>query len=54
MDPDEALRKAQELVVAIIHDEKPTEENANALAEAFSALDGWLSAGGFLPRAWRR
>lgn len=29
------------------------EEWAGALADAFSALDGWMSKGGFAPDAWR-
>jgi len=37
-------------------DELVREERAEAsyLAEAFEAIDGWLSKGGFLPKAWER
>lgn len=30
------------------------DEYAQDLAEHFAALDGWLSAGGFLPTDWQR
>lgn len=58
MDPDKALQIAREAVVKL-HADLPFEKDrddvddaAGALADAFEALDGWLSKGGFLPKAW--
>lgn len=61
MDPDEALKKAREAAKGVIeglsyeHRGQPSvEDYAGVLAEAFEALDEWLSKGGFLPDDWRR
>jgi hypothetical protein len=51
VDPDEALKKAREAAKWIVEGGLTT-ERAEALAEAFDALDGWLSKGGFVPVAW--
>jgi hypothetical protein len=60
MDPNEALRNAREALSRMRHelsfsqarDWNTIEEKAEDLADAFEALDGWLSKGGFLPSAW--
>ena len=57
MDPDEALKKAREALVLYnrrYNDKGTGLSEANDLADAFEALDGWLSKGGFLPDDWRR
>jgi hypothetical protein len=56
MDPDEALKKARE-AIARYRRTLPCNDydqlgHADALADAFEALDGWLSKGGFPPKAW--
>jgi hypothetical protein len=50
MDPDEALRLLRAAIgdLAVVNDEA-----AGEVVEHFTALDGWLSAGGFLPSAWQ-
>lgn len=56
MDPDEALKNAREAlqVFRAWHGRKEgiNEASAEQLADAFEALDGWLSKGGFLPADW--
>lgn len=57
MDPEKALKNARKALKKFY--EAPgsgTEEGDAAadLAEAFEALDGWLSKKGFLPKAWAR
>jgi len=65
MDPNEVHRRMTELAARIIAtlDKSPAVERshdavlkllyeANDLAEAVEALDGWLRKGGFLPKAW--
>lgn len=67
MDPDQALKNAREAAQALrrLQDEDvdpdgrdsdsdlpDPEEHASTLLEAFEALDGWLSVGGFLPQDW--
>ena len=57
MDPDTALENAREAlaVYARRYRDKGTGlSEADDLADAFEALDGWLSRGGFLPDAWKR
>lgn len=65
MDPNEALKNARAALAALrtrLDDgEEPTSDtdaevadHAGDLADAFEALDGWLSKGGFLPAAWQR
>lgn len=52
MDPDEALEKARDALKR--HFARIGDDAADDLAEAFEALDGWLSKGGFPPRDWGR
>lgn len=58
MDPNETLRMARTAAAAItsaIDNEEDVQfGNVERLAEAFEALDEWLSKGGFVPDAWRR
>jgi hypothetical protein len=55
---DDYLRAASRHVEALGADDE-TKHAANALraadrlSEAFTALDGWLIGGGFLPEVWR-
>lgn len=50
MDPNEALRRVREHITHILNDDGDCD--VTELAEAFDALDGWLTRGGFLPAAW--
>ena len=57
MDPNEALKNAREAAAFLLSPPLRTEGSdvikaAATLAEAFEALDGWLSKGGFLPHGW--
>ena len=56
MDPNEALKNARALAAAILKDGETWDSatRAEELANAFEALDEWLSKGGFLPEAWKR
>lgn len=52
MDPDEALRQLRADVATLsvaVGEDSPLW----AIVEHFSALDQWLSRGGFLPRPWQ-
>jgi hypothetical protein len=51
MDPNEALIKAREALKRYCV--SGDEAEASDLADAFEALDTWLSKGGFLPDAWK-
>jgi hypothetical protein len=54
MDPDEALRQLR-LGIDLWHravDDSGWVTGGNVVVTAAEALDGWLSSGGFLPRAW--
>jgi len=53
MDPNEALRRARAALARIDESITPTEGDIGDLANAFEALDGWLTGGGFLPDAWK-
>lgn len=60
MDPDEALRLAREAAEDLqrqLDSEDPSssaiEQEAAKLREHFTALDEWISSGGFLPADWR-
>lgn len=59
MDPDTTLITARK-ALAEYHDALDTEntyeaqEHAERLAEAFEALDKWMTKGGLLPDAWVR
>ena len=55
MDPNESLKRAR----AMLRRYGETGDTADipdvaTLADAFEALDAWLSSGGFLPTAWER
>jgi hypothetical protein len=52
MDPDECLRTIREIVQRI-NDDDHLESDLGELSDAFEALDGWLSRGGFLPDDWK-
>lgn len=55
MDPNETLRFAREALERFQRAPVTTRDSVMAamdLAEAFEALDGWLSRGGFVPNAW--
>ena len=53
MDPDEALKTARAAATYILSN-GGHHEQCEELAEAFEALDGWLSKGGFLPKDWQQ
>lgn len=51
MDPNAALATARSATnIVLTDDDAPAP--AAALAEAFDALDAWLTSGGFLPTEW--
>lgn len=59
MDPDETLRLIRAYIAQMrVEDGSPLGEplmfvqHARDLADTVEALDGWLSRGGFRPRAW--
>lgn len=54
MDPDKALQDARIASRSLREDETWARSDAEALADAFDALDEWLTGGGFLPQGWRR
>jgi hypothetical protein len=58
MDPDANLREQRELTARIIRaldfSEPLRAVDVNRLAELVTALDEWLTRGGFLPVAWRQ
>lgn len=56
MDPDETLRQLRLTIKQMRVDESTEVRKAHAdeIAEHFEALDGWLTTGGFLPKAWQR
>jgi len=51
MDPNETLRVARAAADRLLNDYDP--EVAYSLAENFTALDIWLSRGGFPPADWQ-
>ncbi len=56
MDPDRALQDMRDALHALATAEEGSEAERAAhsdLAEAALALDGWISRGGRLPKAWR-
>lgn len=53
MDPNETLRQIRDLVVAL-SESADVDSDGFRLAERVSALDTWLSRGGFLPEWWRK
>jgi len=56
MDPDAALEDARRAARAVLdwRGDVETDTDAYRLAEAFTALDGWLRGGGFPPADWRK
>lgn len=58
MDPNETrdlmLRLAGRLMEALENERRVDEDEVMALAEAVTNPDGWITSGGFLPRAWER
>jgi len=56
MDPDEALKNARLALVQLrcAEEGRVAIEAGDMLADAFEALDGWLSNGGFPPKDWRK
>lgn len=57
MDPDEALRVVRNMASYVVEcseagDDSIPLDTAVGLAEAFLALDGWLSKGGHPPVPW--
>lgn len=57
MDPNESLRECRLRLMYVyedIGDGFPCTDSAERLADAFRALDEWLSKGGFLPEDWSK
>lgn len=56
MDPNEALKRCRALGAQVLRNVDDgvlgSRDTAEALAEAFAALDSWLAKGGFLPKSW--
>jgi hypothetical protein len=52
MDPNQTLRDLRALVDKILDGNAVDHDDANALAEKFDDLDGWLSRKGLLPQDW--
>lgn len=52
MDPNEALDQARAACLASRRFGTDPTLALDSLAEAFTALDGWLTNGGFLPTDW--
>jgi hypothetical protein len=59
MDPNEALKNARAALVRFRRAPSPSLDACTALdaaddlADAFQALDTWLTYGGFLPDEWK-
>jgi hypothetical protein len=55
MDPDEVLKRAREALAQLrgAEEGRVAVEAGESFADAFEALDGWLSKGGFLPAFWK-
>ena len=54
MDPNETLRRLRDWVAQIEKQGTLCDEDLAEMAEYFSALDEWISRGGFLPCDWSR
>jgi hypothetical protein len=54
MDPNTVLLRARSAAQAVLDTPSNAYPEALVLAEAFDALDRWLSNGGFCPKAWQR
>jgi len=53
MDPDKALKTIRH-ITAKIRLRSARMNDVDRLEEAVTALDEWISKGGFLPEAWRK
>ena len=55
MDPDQALKNARAALARVreAKESREVSEAADELADAFEALDGWLTSAGFAPKDWR-
>ena len=51
MDPNATLDEIRELL-KFVHNDAGVTNPARELADKITALDEWLTAGGFLPEAW--
>lgn len=51
MDPNTTLEELRELAREWFDSDN---DHAAQASDLFNALDGWLSRGGFLPKAWER
>jgi hypothetical protein len=54
MDPDKTLAFLRSQCAVILRDDSRATDAEYSLAEDIDNLDKWLSAGGFLPKAWER
>lgn len=57
MDPNAALTELRNLAVMLADADPGSPQEyvfAARMAEVFKGLDGWISAGGFLPADWQR
>ena len=58
MDPNKALQEARTCAGEILSQDDDgvldDTTQTGSLINAFNALDGWLSVGGFLPDEWKR
>ena len=56
MDPDAALEELLDLTRPLLNlgdtEPGPTPATVSRIVELVDALDGWLLAGGYLPRRW--
>lgn len=52
MDPDETLLELRALTARVRAQQRLSQADVERGAELFEALDGFLSAGGFLPVPW--
>jgi hypothetical protein len=54
MDPNIALQEARRLAMQVLYgDAEEGDEARDDLAIAFTALDKWLTSGGFPPAEWQ-
>jgi hypothetical protein len=54
MDPNANLEELRRLAQSIVDGCEADADDCIRVAELVLALDGWLNAGGFLPKAWAR
>lgn len=53
MDPNVTLAQLRELTARLLAMGDRADVKAIELAELFDSLDGWITAGGFTPDAWK-